>query len=104
MIEDVKKEIYTQFGPEWKSEMMQMRKEDLVAMLRGELKVKTVSTLHDAGNFVNGCVNDFEAGLSTKEETVDALAKFTGRLMDIFWETAVKKIKADPNLLNSPKL
>ena len=93
-------EHYVPFSKEWEKEMRNFTKDELIAKLKAELKVKRVSTLNDAENFVVGTINDFENGLSTKEETIDAMAKFTGRLMEVFWKTAKAQIKENPELLN----
>lgn len=63
------------------------------------MKVENIETLEEAQRYVEGCVNDYEAGLSTKEELLGYLGKYTGRLMELFWHNAKKRIKADPNLL-----
>ena len=99
-MENTIQEIYVPFSKEWESEMMNFTKEELIAKLKVELKIKRVSTLNDAANFVEGVVNDFESGVSSKEETIDALAKFTGRLMEVFWNGAKQQIKDNPKLLN----
>lgn len=101
-MEDTIEEIYMPFSKEWEKEMMKFPKKELLRMLKVQLKVKQVSTLNDAANFVEGTINDFEAGISTKQETIDALAKFTGRLMEVFWKGAKAKIRENPELLNKP--
>lgn len=100
MIHDVKQE-YIPFGKEWESEMKKMRKEDLIAMLRVELKVKSIATIGDAENFIEGTLNDFETGVSNKKETLRAWGNYTGRLMELFWKNAKNKIKNDPTILDS---
>lgn len=64
------------------------------------MDVKEIMTINDANRFVEGCINDFEAGLSTKAETMSHIGKYTGRIMEIFWENAKKRIRENPELLN----
>lgn len=64
------------------------------------MKVKDIKTLQDANRYVEGCINDFEHGISTKEETMAFLGEYTGRLMELFWENAKEKIRKNPELLN----
>lgn len=97
----LRQEINVPLGQDWEKEMRKFTKDELIGMLRAELKVKTISTIVDAQNFVEGTLNDFESGLSTKAETLSAFGKFTGRLMEVFWIEAKKRIKANPKLLES---
>lgn len=64
------------------------------------MKVEDITTLQDAERFIEGCVNDLSDGLSTKGETMGRLGEYTGRLMELFWENAKKKIRENPELLN----
>ena len=95
-----KKETYTKFGPEWETEMMEFSKSELIGKLRGLLKVRSVTTIGDAQKFVEGTINDFENGVSDKEETINAFKDYTGALMDTFWRGALAQIKENPDLLN----
>ena len=47
------------------------------------LEVKNINTIDDMQRFVEGCINDFEAGISTKEETLDHLRDYTLRIMEL---------------------
>jgi len=67
------------------------------------LKVEDIQTVDDASTFVEGCINDLEAGIATKEETMSHLGKYTGRLMELFWNNALKIIRENPELLNKER-
>ena len=54
------------------------------------MDVKKIMTLEDANRYVEGCINDFESGISTKGETMSLLGEYTGRLMELFWENSIK--------------
>jgi hypothetical protein len=64
------------------------------------MEVKGINTINDASSYIAGIINDFECGVSTKEETLKYLGEYTGRLMELFWENAKKKIRENPELLN----
>jgi hypothetical protein len=57
-------------------------------------------SLTDCQNHVEGIINDFEAGICGKEETISAMGEYTMRLMEIFWKSAKAKIKTNPDILN----
>lgn len=59
------------------------------------MKVANIRTFEQALNFVEGCINDFEAGISTKEETLNLMGEYTARLMELFWEQSKKRIIGD---------
>jgi hypothetical protein len=63
------------------------------------MKAEDIKTIEDAENYVEGCINDFEAGISTKEETLTSLGEYTGRLMELFWENSKERIRKDPSLI-----
>lgn len=65
------------------------------------LDVNKIESFQDAQYYVEGIINDFESGISTKGETMQYLGEYTARLMVLFWENAKKKIKEDPTLLDS---
>ena len=58
------------------------------------MKTKDIHTLADAHRHVEGIINDFDEGLSTKEETVKYLFYYTIRVMEIAAE-ATKKQKVN---------
>jgi hypothetical protein len=64
------------------------------------MDVENIQSVNDANRFVEGCINDFESGISTKEETMGLMGKYTARLMELFWENAKKRIRENPELLN----
>lgn len=92
---------YIPFGPEWEKEMMKFPKEELVLMIKVQLKAINVKTLDDAQRFVDGVLNDFESGLMNREETMNAFLKYTLTLQEMFWKNAKEKIRNDPELLNT---
>ena len=51
------------------------------------MKASDINTLKQAQRYVEGCINDFEAGISTKDETIKYLGEYTLRLMEIFSKT-----------------
>ena len=59
------------------------------------MNVENIKTLDDAQDYVEGCINDYEAGISTKSETLGLLGEYTGRLMELFAEN----VKANPSML-----
>ena len=100
---------YEQFGIEWENEMKKLPKEELIKMIR---KIQTgtenknfvfVQTSRQASAIAEGIINDFESGVSTKKETMAMMGEYTGRLMQIFWEVALEKIKNDPTILTKNK-
>ncbi len=59
------------------------------------MKVENIKTIDDAQNYVEGCINNYESGISTKSETLSLLGEYTARLMELFAEN----VKANPSLL-----
>ena len=59
------------------------------------MNVKDIKTLDDAQNYVEGCINDYEAGISTKSETLGLLGEYTARLMELWADN----VKANPAIL-----
>lgn len=59
------------------------------------MEAKEIKTQQDAERYVEGVINDFEAGISTKKETVKYLFEYTCRLHDLFFENTKKKIIAE---------
>ena len=49
------------------------------------MKVEDIKTISDAQRYVEGCLNDYESGLSTKEETLHYLGEYTMHLMGLFY-------------------
>jgi hypothetical protein len=79
---------YKQFGEEWKKEISKLPKKEIVNMLADANEYKTMVT---SGTIVEcelealGILNDFEEGITTKEEAMKALKNYTFRLHDIFY-------------------
>lgn len=48
------------------------------------MKAEDIKNKEDANNFVEGCINDFEAGISTKSETITLLGEYTEALIELF--------------------
>lgn len=57
------------------------------------MHTKDIHTLADAQRHVEGIINDFDAGISTKEETVSYLFDYTIRVMEIAMEATKNKLK-----------
>ncbi len=98
-------ENYTPYGNEWELEMNKLSKAELINMVR---KIETgteikkmcfMETKREANHIVTGIINDFEAGLSTKSETMYAFGEYTARLMELFWKNAKQKFNENPDLL-----
>ncbi len=47
------------------------------------MKVEEITSMGDAEIFVEGCLSDFEAGISTKEEFMENMAEYTLRIVEI---------------------
>lgn len=96
---------YTTFGKEWEAEMNKLPKAELIKIIRKlqtgteDKKICAIETVNEAQHIIEVIINDFEAGISTKSETMGLLGEYTGRLMDLFWKNAKQKIKANPELL-----
>lgn len=98
-------ENYTPFGTQWEMQMNNLPKSELIKMIRKlqtgteDKKICAIDTAKEAQHIVEGIINDFESGISTKSETMKSLGEYTARLMDLFWRNAKEKIKANPELL-----
>lgn len=57
------------------------------------MDLKEVNTIRDAQRYVEGCVNDYEAGISTKDELLGYLGGYTARIMEVFWNTTKGKVE-----------
>ena len=57
------------------------------------MHTKDIHTLADAQRHVEGIINDFEGGISTKEETVKYLFYYTIRAMHIAMEATNRKTR-----------
>lgn len=64
------------------------------------MKAEKIQTLEDSQNFVEGVLNDFESGITDKEESLSLLGEYTARLMELFWVQAKTQIKENPALLD----
>jgi hypothetical protein len=101
------KEMYIPFGPEWETEISKLSKSEIIKLLRkaktgtDDYLLVTIETSREANRMVEGIINDFEAGISTKDETMGLMGNYTGRLMKLFWDNAIKKIKENPEILNT---
>ena len=47
------------------------------------MKTSHIHTIQDMQRYVEGCINDFETGVSTKDETIDALRDYTIRVIEL---------------------
>lgn len=101
----MRKEVYDPYGKEWESEMTKLPKSEIIDMLREtqtgtkDKKICGIETAQEAQHIVDGIINDFEAGIITKTETMAALGEYTARLMELFWQNAKLKFKSNPELL-----
>ena len=57
------------------------------------MHTKDIHTLEDAQRHVEGIINDFEGGISTKEETLALFFDYTVRVMEIAMEATKNKLK-----------
>ena len=57
------------------------------------MHTKDIHTLADAQRHVEGIINDFEEGISTKEEAVAYLFDYTVRVMEIAMGATKNKLK-----------
>lgn len=98
-------EDYIPYGKEWEASMNKLPKKEIIAMLRKhhtgttDNKACGISSIDEAQNFVEGCINDFVNGLSESSEFRAQMGEYTARLMHMFWENAKKRIKENPLLL-----
>ena len=44
------------------------------------MKIDQITTTADIENFIEGCLNDFETGISTKSETMTSLCELVGHV------------------------
>ena len=59
------------------------------------LKIEDIKTVSDMQRFVEGCINDLDAGVATKEETVNHLKDYTMKVITLIVENVRKNNKAD---------
>lgn len=57
------------------------------------MHTKDIHTLADAQRHIEGIINDFEGGISTKEQTVSLLFDYTMRVMEIAMLATKNKLK-----------
>lgn len=57
------------------------------------MHTRDIHTLADAQRHVEGIINDFEEGISTKEEAVANLFDYTVRVMEIAMGATKNKLK-----------
>lgn len=92
-------ENYTAYGNEWEAEMNKLPKIELIKMIRKlqtgteDKKLMLIETAKDAGQQVEGIINDYEGGIIDKSEALSLLGEYTGRIMEIFWKNAQLKAK-----------
>lgn len=48
------------------------------------MRTENIKTIDDAQQYVEGCINDFESGISSKQKTLNLLGEYTARIMEIF--------------------
>ena len=47
------------------------------------MEAKDIRSLNDCKDYLEGCINDFEGGVSTNEETLMALMEYTERITEL---------------------
>lgn len=47
------------------------------------MKAKDINNITDMQGFVEGCLNDFETGIATKQETLTHLKDYTFRVIEV---------------------
>ena len=47
------------------------------------MEAKDIKSLNDCQRHLEGCINDFEGGVSTKEETLKALREYIERITEL---------------------
>lgn len=58
------------------------------------MKAEEIKTIKDAQRFVEGCLNDFESGVSTKEETMLLLlGDYTVVIIELYNKEIMEKGK-----------
>lgn len=95
---------YQPYGEEWKKEMMKWRKADIVDFFAKCMTHKTImpgGSVEEAHNHIEGIINDFEAGVADKSETMAAIGEWVARLMDVLWKSSKDKIRKDPDLVRT---
>lgn len=86
------------YGDAWKAEVEKLTKKELIELIRQiqtgtkDKKMMVMNTSKEASRIIEGILNDFESGVSSKKETYEALGEYTGRIMSLFWENAEKKV------------
>ena len=55
------------------------------------MKVKNVRTPNDIETYIEGCINDFELGISEKRETIVYLAELVGHIYKLALKERDKK-------------
>jgi len=47
------------------------------------IEIKNMKSVEDCERYLEGCLNDFESGISTKKETMSHLIEYTIRVVEI---------------------
>ena len=50
------------------------------------MNVKNIRSISDMQHFVEGCLNDYGTGISTKEETMKNMEEYTSRVIEITYD------------------
>lgn len=51
------------------------------------MKIEDIKSVDQMERFVEGCLNDFESGVSTKEETMSLLGDYTIHVIEVARKT-----------------
>ena len=57
------------------------------------MEATDIKSLNDCQRYLEGCINDFEGGVSTKEETLKALREYTERISELAFTAGGQKNK-----------
>ncbi len=50
------------------------------------MNVKNIRSISDMQHFVEGCLNDYGTGISTKEETMKNMEEYTSRVIEVTYD------------------
>lgn len=65
------------------------------------MKAKDIKTFTQAQQYCEGLLNDFETGISTKEESLKLLKEYTEAIHDLFFERAKREVKINPDFFET---
>lgn len=87
-------ENYKRYGKAWRLEASNLSKNQLLDLFQKtteHLNIVPTGTIEDFDKHALGILNDFDAGIASKEDAHRAFYDYTMKLMDTFYENAKKK-------------